>query len=164
MTGLFTPSGFRSNTRLALWCAALSLFAGAAHAQLKDGPGKAETEQLCSGCHEVARSVSLRQDRAGWQATVNKMVSLGAAATDAQIKTVVDYLAANYPAEEMPKLNVNKATAIELESRLSLLRSQAAAVIQYRTKNGDFKSIADLEKVPGIDVAKIEARKDHITF
>jgi competence protein ComEA len=59
---------------------------------------------------------------------------------------------------------VNKAAAIEFESGLSLRRSQAAAVIQYREKNGPFKSIADLKKVPGIDVAKIEAKKDRLVF
>ena len=41
---------------------------------------------------------------------------------------------------------------------------EAAAVIQYREKNGPFKSLADLKKVPGIDSAKIEAKKDSITF
>ena len=37
-------------------------------------------------------------------------------------------------------------------------------LIQYREKNGPFKSIADLKKVPGIDPAKIDAKKDRITF
>ncbi len=112
----------------------------------------------------MARSVSLRQDRAGWQATIDKMVALGVKGTDQDFRAVVDYLAKNYPAEEMPKLNVNKATPIELESRLTLRRSEAAAIIAYRTKNGNFKSVEDLKKVPGIDAAKIEAKKDRLTF
>jgi competence protein ComEA len=41
---------------------------------------------------------------------------------------------------------------------------EAAAIIEYRAKNGPFKSIEDLKKVPGIDAAKIEARKDRLTF
>jgi len=61
-------------------------------------------------------------------------------------------------------INVNEARAIELESRLSLRRSQAAAVIAYRSKNGKFKSLEDLKKVPGVDAAKIEAKKDRIVF
>ncbi len=141
-----------------------ALFAAAALAQLPDGPGKAETEKLCSQCHELARSISLRQDHAGWEATVAKMVNLGAKASDSEIQTVTDYLAAHYPADALPPINVNKARAIDLESGLSLRRSQAAAVIEYRTKNGPFKSIEDLKKVPGIDVAKIEAHKDRLTF
>src|SRR4051812_22216958 len=66
--------------------------------QLPDGAGKVETEKLCSQCHELERSISLKQDRAGWQGTVDKMVGLGAKASDKEIQTVVDYLAAHYPA------------------------------------------------------------------
>jgi competence protein ComEA len=77
---------------------------------------------------------------------------------------VLDYLAAHYPAEDVPRLNVNTARSIELESTLSLKRSEAAAIIEYRTKHGPFKSIEDLKKVPGVDIAKIEAKKDRLTF
>jgi competence protein ComEA len=108
--------------------------------------------------------VAPRQDRAAWQATMDKMVALGAKGTQKDFDAIVDYLAKTYPAEEVPKIKVNEARAIELESGLSLTRSQAAAVIQYRTRNGDFKSIEDLKKVPGIDAAKIEARKDRLLF
>ncbi|MDR3701853.1 MAG: helix-hairpin-helix domain-containing protein [Candidatus Sulfopaludibacter sp.] len=144
--------------------AAGALLGAPAFAQLPDGPGKGETERICSQCHELARSISLRQDHAGWQATMDKMVTLGAKGTDREFQTVVDYLAAHYPADEVPRINVNQARAIELESGLTLKRSQAAAIIEYRNKNGPFKSIEDLEKVPGIDVARIEAKKDRLTF
>lgn len=135
-----------------------------AFAQLPDGPGKAETQQICTQCHDLARSISLHQDRAGWQATIDKMVTMGAKASDEQLKLVGDYLAKNFPAEEVPKINVNTARAIDLESGLTMRRSQAAAIVAYRDKNGPFHSIADLEKVPGIDTAKIESHKDRLTF
>jgi len=140
------------------------LLTGTLWAQLPDGPGKAETEKLCSQCHELARSISLHQDRAGWDATVAKMVGLGAKATDSEIQLVTEYLAAHYPADEVPRIHVNTARAIEFESGLSLRRSQAAAIIEYRTRNGPFHSIDELEKVPGVDVAKIEAKKDRLIF
>ena len=63
-----------------------------------------------------------------------------------------------------PPVNVNKARAIQLESRLSLKRSEAAKILRYRKEHGDFKSIEDLIKVPGIDTAKIEAKKDRLVF
>jgi competence protein ComEA len=151
----------RSVFRLSISAA---VFAAAAFAQLPDGPGKAETQKLCSQCHELEQAVSLRQDRAGWQATIKKMVDLGAKASDAEIAATLDYLAAHYPADELPRINVNKCRAIDLESGLSLRRSQAAAVIEYRDKNGPFHSIEDLKKVPGIDVAKVEAKKDRLEF
>ncbi len=141
----------------------LMLFAAGTWAQLPDGPGKAETERICKGCHELERAVSKRQDRDGWRATMNKMVTLGAKG-DKDLEVVFEYLAKNFPGEDAPKINVNKATSIELESGLTLRRSQAAAVIQYRAKNGDFKSIEDFKKVPGLDPEKIEAKKDRIVF
>jgi competence protein ComEA len=159
-------------SRLALFSAALALFARGAwikpsagqEKKLPDGPGKEEARKLCAGCHELEKSFSTRQDRAGWQLTLEKMVSYGMRATDKEISAVLEYAVKNYPADDVPRINVNKARAIELESGLSLRRSQAAAVIQYREKNGPFKSIADLKKVPGLDVAKIEANKDRLVF
>jgi competence protein ComEA len=142
----------------------LALSTTGALAQLPDGPGKAETERVCSQCHELERSISLHQDRDAWQATMNKMVGLGAKGTEKEFQAVVDYLAKNYPGEAVPKLDVNHAESIDLESGLSLKRSEAAAIIQYRTRNGPFKSVEDLKKVPGIDAAKIEAKKDRLVF
>ena len=95
---------------------------------------------------------------------MNKTVGLGAKGTEKEFQAVVDYLAKNYPGDEIPKIDVNQAEAIEFESGLSLKRSEAAAIVQYRTKHGSFKSIEDLEKVPGIDTAKIEAKKDRLLF
>jgi len=141
---------------------ALVLMAGGAWAQ--DMPGKAAAARVCIQCHEYERSVAPRQNRAGWQATMDKMIALGAKGTPKEFEDIVDYLAATYPAEEVQKIKVNEARAVELESGLSLPRSQAAAIIAYRTKNGDFKSIEDLKKVPGVDIAKIEARKDRLQF
>ncbi|MCX6622150.1 MAG: helix-hairpin-helix domain-containing protein, partial [Acidobacteria bacterium] len=115
-------------------------------------------------CHELARSISLRQDRDGWSQTLTKMAAYGMKSTDKETAAVLDYLAKTYPADEIPRINVNKAAAIELESGLSLRRSQAAAVLAYRAKNGSFKSIEDLKKVPLIDAGKIEEKKDRITF
>ena len=160
MTELFMHSVSRWSTRLA----AAALFAGAAFAQLPDGPGKAETTKLCSQCHEIERSISPRQDRAGWRQTVDKMIALGMNGTEKDFEVVLDYLARHYPAPEFQKLNVNTARAIELESAIGLPRSQAAKVIEYREKNGPFKSIDDLKKVPGVDAAKIDAKKDRLAF
>jgi competence protein ComEA len=144
--------------------AVLLVLAGGAWAQGAEVPGRAEAERICSQCHEFARSIAPRQNRAGWQATMDKMIALGAKGTQKEFDTIVDYLAATYPGEEVPKINVNEARAVEFESGLSLPRSQAAAIVQYRDKNGDFHSIEDLKKVPGVDAAKIEAKKDRLLF
>ncbi len=121
-------------------------------------------EKHCSRCHEVAKSYSIKQDREGWTATFNKMTGLGMKAPDADLKEIFEFLVKNYPADAATKLKINECRAIELESALGLKRSQAAAVIAYREKNGPFKSLADLKKVPGLDPAKLEDKKDRLAF
>ena len=152
----------RWSTKGALF--ALIALSGAYAADLPPGPGKAETEKICGTCHEIERSVSPRQDRAGWQVTIDKMVSMGASGTPKDMQLVLDYLSTHYPAPDVEKLNVNKARQIELESTLGIPRSQAAEIIEYRTKNGPFKDLEALKKVPGVDTAKIEAKKDRLAF
>ncbi len=131
---------------------------------LPDGPGQEETRKLCSGCHELEKSYSIKQDRPGWQRTIDKMIDLGAKGSEDEFNTVLEYLVTHFRADEVPRIDVNRATAIELESGLSLKRSQAAAVIRYRYKHGNFKGIEDLKRVPGIDAARIEAKKDRLVF
>lgn len=158
--------------RFALLVVVLALFAGNVWVKSSasqgrawpDGPGKEETQKLCSGCHELEKSFSLHQDRVGWQRTVDKMVSFGMKGAENEFAAALEYLVKNFPADDVPRINVNKARAIEFESGLSLRRSQAAAIIQYREKHGPFKSIKDLKKVPGVDTAKIEAKKDRLIF
>ena len=131
---------------------------------LPDGPGKVETQKLCAQCHEIDKSISPRQDRAAWAGTVEKMVSFGMRASDEEVRTVIEYLARHYPADDVPPIRVNTATAIQFESGLSLRRSQALAIIRYREANGKFHSIEDLLKVPGLDAARIEAKRDRLIF
>ncbi len=150
-------------TMKCLCVAALLPFAALAQ-QLPDGAGRAEVERLCRQCHEMARSIAPRQDRAGWNETLTRMTAFGMRASQKDHAAVLDYLTKNYPAEEAPKINVNKASAIELEAGLSLRRSQSAAVLAYRAQHGDFKSLDDLKKVPLIDADKLEEKKDRITF
>ena len=139
---------------------------GAPHAaaQLPDGPGKQETVRLCSQCHAADVVMSVRQDRGGWAGTLRKMSALGAKGTDEEFGAVLGYLAAHFPADSIPRINVNTATAIELESGLTLRRSQAAAIIAYRSQHGKFASLEDLKRVPGLDAAAIDAKKDRVTF
>lgn len=138
---------------------------GVASAQeLPEGAGRAEMQKICTQCHELSRAVAPRQDRDAWNTTMTKMQAFGMKSSQQEYQLVLDYVAKNFPADDVPRINVNTATAIELESGLSLRRSQSAALIAYREKNGPFKSIEDLGKVPSIDIAKIEEKKDRIIF
>ncbi|SRR5579885_1770086 len=163
MTAHSTHLGTRLSTNITLICA-FAIAPAILRAQLPPGPGREEMQKVCSTCHELERSVSLRQDRDGWKTTINKMIGLGAQGTEQEFSATLEYLAANYPASAMPRLNVNTAPAIDFEARLSLKRSEAALIIKYRTEHGKFKSIEDLKRVPGIDIAKIEAKRDILAF
>lgn len=131
---------------------------------LPDGPGKEATQRVCTQCHELGRAVSLHQDRAGWQATIQKMVSLGAAASPEDFEAVLDYLSKNFPAAEPPKLHINTARPIDVEAALTVRHSQALAFIAWRDKHGPITSIDELKNAPGIDFAKFESHKERILF
>jgi competence protein ComEA len=36
--------------------------------------------------------------------------------------------------------------------------------VKYRTEHGSFKTLEDLKKIPGVDAAKLNARKERIVF
>jgi competence protein ComEA len=149
------------------WCGSLLLLAGtcvSAHAQMADGPDKDLFVKTCSKCHEIERVLSKRQDKAGWQDTATKMQGYGLVADNADLKRIIDYLAINLPAETINKLNINTASRIDFESALSVKRSVAAAIIDYRDKNGGFKSIDDLKNVPGIDTSVVDAKRSSLTL
>jgi len=128
---------------------------------LPDGPGRETTLKVCSGCHNVRIVASLRLTRDGWADVVKDMVKEGAKGTDQELAQVLDYLSTNFLGEAPRPINVNTAPAIDLESVIGLLRSEARALITYREKT-PCKVIEDLKNVPGLDFKKIEAAKGRI--
>jgi competence protein ComEA len=143
----------------------LALLAPSAWPQnLPDGPGKEATVKVCSTCHELARAISLHQDRAGWQATMEKMISLGATAPPEDFEAILNYLSKNFPAAEPPKLHINSARPIDIEAALTIRHSQALAFVAWRDKHGAVTSLDELRNAPGIDFAKFESHKDRIVF
>src|SRR5262245_47020160 len=83
---------------------------------LPDGPGKAETVKICSGCHEVTKATTLWLTRAGWSDVIDNMVKIGAQATDKELELVLNYMATNFLGEAARPINLNTAPAIDLES------------------------------------------------
>ena len=60
------------------------------------------------------------------------------------------------------KVNINTATQSEFESLTGIGPSMASKILDYREKNGKFKSIEELKNVPGIGSSKFESIKDEI--
>jgi len=89
------------------------------------------------------------------------MVQRGAEGTDDELYQVVQYLTRNI--KTAPKINVNKADVKALQGGLGLTAKEAEALVAAREKT-EFKSIEDLKRVPGIDPAKIQARKSLLAF
>ena len=149
---------------------------------LPPGDGKVIVQRACVGCHALKVVTSKRATPEEWSTVVNQMVSRGAEVEDDEIETLVAYLSKNFPpspkTDEAPadhssppaereapsQVNVNHATAAELASVLEISSKDADAIVAYREQNGDFKTIADLTKVPGIDARKIVNNKSKVRF
>ena len=60
-------------------------------------------------------------------------------------------------------VNINTADAPTLARELDGIGlARAQAIIEYREKNGPFKTLDDVKKVPGLDFKKIDSRRDFI--
>jgi competence protein ComEA len=141
-----------------------ALVTNSAAADLPQGYGKAEIIRVCGSCHSPERATSLHQSRQEWEETVTKMAKLGAQGTEDEFDALLSYLSQHFGLEVPGPVNLNKATAIDLQTTLLLRRSQAKALLEYRSQHGEFKSLDDLRNVPGLDFALLQAKKARIVF
>lgn len=132
------------------------------YSQLPEGQGKATLVRVCGKCHTPTIVIANGQARDGWEDTITKMAGLGATASDEEFTEILEYLVKNFP--PAAKVNVNKATASELQAQLAFTDKQAEAIIAYRQKNGDFKSPDDLKKVPQMNATDIDTRRNRMVF
>ncbi len=65
-------------------------------ATLPEGTGKDIVTRICTKCHGTAVFTRMRMDRTGWEDEVASMVERGAAGTDQEVRTVIDYLVKNF--------------------------------------------------------------------
>jgi len=145
----------RGAVLIVLWFAMIS----SAQDPLPEAPAKKTVESVCGGCHDLDTAIGERHDKAGWQAVIATMVNRGARASDQEFDAIIDYLGKYFGV-----VNVNKASAKEIEDGLGISTEQSAAIVRYRGANGEFKDLEGLKKVPGLDAKLLEDRKDRITF
>ena len=60
-------------------------------------------------------------------------------------------------------LNINTASATELETLPGIGPATALAIVAFRTDNGEFVSVAELDDVPGIGPAKLAQLQELVT-
>ncbi|MCX7682298.1 MAG: helix-hairpin-helix domain-containing protein [Anaerolineae bacterium] len=79
-------------------------------------------------------------------------------------ETASDSGAASGGSEETSGLiNINTATAAQLETLPRIGPAMAQRIVEYREANGPFKTVEELQNVPGIGPATFEGLKDLIT-
>ena len=116
---------------------------------------------VCSMCHSPNAVIGKQGTRQWWQSKVTEMLQEVTDVPAADASTIAGYLAQNFP---IVKINVNKASAKDLETGLELTAKESEAMVKYRQANGNFKALDDLKKVPGLDAVKIESKKDRLEF
>ncbi|MBS1856668.1 MAG: helix-hairpin-helix domain-containing protein [Acidobacteria bacterium] len=130
--------------------------------KLPDGPGKAVLLKTCKSCHPPETVATKRHTRDEWEKVIEKMIDTGATGTDEEFDRIVDYLARAFP--KLDKVNVNQAPAEDLAATLALPYPSAQALVNWRGKNGPYRTLDDLKKVPGVDGAKLDAARDKVLF
>lgn len=128
---------------------------------LPDGKAKKTVETVCADCHGLDTVVANGMSADQWRESVKTMVRRGAQLSPAEIDSVVDYLSVYFGAD---KLNVNTAGPGELKTGLGITTEEAEAILAYRKKNGNFKDLEALRKVPGVDQKKLDLKKDSLSF
>ena len=127
---------------------------------LPDGPGRALVDAICSECHTTERIAAQQLTKPQWADKVLEMLQEAPDVKQSERDTIVEYLAKNFPAHA----NVNKDGAKELQAILDISAESATAIVSYRQSNGTFKTLDDLKKVPGIDAANLDAKREIIDF
>ena len=148
---------------------ALSVLATATHAQQstqKESPAKPVDDPdtglfvtLCHDCHDGANIVARRRTMSEWEEILVKMIEKGLKSDEKDLETVFAYVNRHYG-----KVYINRAPADELIAVLTIPQKEAEAVIAYRKAGGTFTDFESLKKVPGLDVKKLEDKRDAIAY
>lgn len=129
-----------------------------------DAPGKSQIFRTCNtACHTPDMLIGHNQDASAWSDTVYEMVQRGAQGSDEDFTAIVNYLG-TYFGTAPDKVDINKATAMNLRNWLGIDEESADAIAAYRAKHGEFKSLDDLKKVSGLDAKYLDAVKGRLVF
>ena len=164
-----TIQRWRTSGWMILVVAALTLWRPAGAAQ---DPAKPETKspedikleetftRVCVRCHTADRVVGSRRTRTQWEEVITTMqTARGAVISDEEFETVMNYLV-----KEHGRVNVNRATADDIVEVLGVPAAAAETIVKFRKEHGTFEDYDALAKVPGLDLEKLEKKRDAISF
>lgn len=139
---------------------------------LPEGEGKDLMVTQCTNCHTLEKIVTQRRTVEEWADTVYDMIGRGAMIFVEEADAIANYLGkslgpeassaaagvapAHSPQPNSPKLNLQTASTEELVEILKLDARLAREIVAYREEHGIFKTLKDLEKIPGVDTNLIE--------
>lgn len=139
---------------------------------LPEGEGKDLMVTQCTNCHTLEKIVTQRRTVEEWADTVYDMIGRGAMIFVEEADAIANYLGkslgpeassaaagvapAHSPQPNSPKLNLQTASTEELVEILKLDARLAREIVAYREEHGTFKTLKDLEKIPGVDTNLIE--------
>src|SRR5262249_385717 len=115
-------------------------------------------EEVCGKCHPTSMASELLSEPE-WVETIEVMRGLGAKGTDEQFERLLRHLI-----RTRTKVNVNTQLVVQIALVLDISLASAEKIVKYRDEQGPFKTLDDLKKVPGLDAAKLDARKERIAF
>jgi competence protein ComEA len=132
---------------------------GASPDGLPEAPGKDVLLRVCTGCHGTDQIVDTPRTVPLWRDTLDLMRSFGADAPEEEWRAIEQYLVVN-----LSHLGVNKAPAGDIALVFGVDQEVAQGIVDYREKQGPFKTVDDLKKAPGVDAGKIDALKPRLIF
>lgn len=146
-----------------------ALLTGVASAQdLPEGKGRDLLNKHCKGCHVLTVVTSAHKTDGEWTVTLAQMLARGSGASDDEAEIIFNYLCDHFGKDAPPpataKIPVNTAPKNQLLSLPLMTEAEAAAIVDYRAKNGRFANADDLKKVPGLKPATLAAYKDRLAF
>jgi competence protein ComEA len=103
--------------------------------------------------------ITVRRTKTGWEETVSDMAARGASGSEEELSAIVRYLM-----DFFGKINVNVASAKDLEQFLGVEAKLAQTIVEYRDKNGKFKDLEGLKKVPGVSAEQLQQKRQLIAF
>ena len=116
--------------------------------------------RTCVKCHPADRVAGTRRTRTQWEEVMTTMTTArGAVIADEDWDVIQNYLVKQYG-----RVNVNRATIDDLVEVLGVTTESADTIVKYRKEHGNFEDFDAFAKVPGLDLDKLEKKRDAISF